>query len=135
MRVEQAEAGEAIVTMDLAPHMLNNHGAGHGGVLMTLLDVAMANAALSRIDYAREVVTVDLHVGFMSAASGRPGRHRARDRRRPLAVLLRSARRGRRRPAGRAGHGHLSLPGPGTETNTADKALSREDSCMLLSRT
>jgi uncharacterized protein (TIGR00369 family) len=71
MRVERAEAGEAVVSMDLQPHLLNNHGAGHGGVLMTLLDVAMANAALSRIDYAREVVTIDVHVAFMSPSSGR----------------------------------------------------------------
>jgi len=71
MRVERAEAGEAVVSMDLQPHLLNNHGAGHGGVLMTLLDVAMANAALSRVDYAREVVTIDVHVAFMSTSSGR----------------------------------------------------------------
>jgi len=71
MEVERAEAGEATVVMDLVPHLLNNHGAGHGGVLMTLLDVAMANAALSRIDYAREVVTIDVHVAFMSPSSGR----------------------------------------------------------------
>ena len=62
---------EAVVTVELEPHMLNNHGAGHGGVLMTLLDVAMSHAVLSRIDYAREVVTVDMHVGFMRPASGR----------------------------------------------------------------
>ena len=53
IRVNSAENGEARVSMDLAPHMLNNHGRGHGGVLMTLLDIAMANAALSKIDYAR----------------------------------------------------------------------------------
>ena len=70
IRVDSAQDGEARVSMDLAPHLLNNHGAGHGGVLMTLLDIAMANAALSKIDYAREVVTVDMHVGFMAAASG-----------------------------------------------------------------
>lgn len=71
IRVEKAEGGEATVTMALQPRLLNNHGAGHGGVLMTLLDVAMANAALSRIDYAREVVTVDMHVGFLAASKGR----------------------------------------------------------------
>jgi len=71
IRVERAEAGEATVVMALQPRLLNNHGAGHGGVLMTLLDVAMAHAALSRIDYARVVVTVDLHVGFLAASSGR----------------------------------------------------------------
>jgi uncharacterized protein (TIGR00369 family) len=31
----------------------------------------MAHAALSKIDYAREVVTVDMSVGFMTAVSGR----------------------------------------------------------------
>lgn len=71
VRVDHAEAGEAVVSMELQPQLLNNHGAGHGGVLMTLLDVAMANAALSRVDYAREVVTVDMHVAFMSPTAGR----------------------------------------------------------------
>jgi uncharacterized protein (TIGR00369 family) len=71
MQLDRAEAGEAVVSMELQPHLLNNHRAAHGGVVMTLLDVAMANAALSRVDYTREVVTVDLHVGFMRAGSGR----------------------------------------------------------------
>lgn len=71
IRVDSAQDGEARVSMDLAPHLLNNHGASHGGVLMTLLDIAMANAALSKIDYAREVVTIDIHVAFMSPSSGR----------------------------------------------------------------
>ena len=38
---------------------------------MTLLDSAMANAALGLVDFAREVVTIDMHVGFMRPASGR----------------------------------------------------------------
>lgn len=66
-----AGAGEAVVTLELQPDLLNNHGAGHGGVLMTLLDSAMANAALSRIDFTREVVTVDMHIAFMRPAAGR----------------------------------------------------------------
>jgi uncharacterized protein (TIGR00369 family) len=63
--------GKAIVVVDLAPELLNNHGGGHGGVVMTLLDNAMANAALSRIDFTREVVTIDMHIGFMRPATGR----------------------------------------------------------------
>lgn len=70
-RLERAQDGEAVVVLDLAPELLNNHGGGHGGVMMTLLDNAMANAALSRIAFAREVVTVDIHVAFMSPATGR----------------------------------------------------------------
>lgn len=71
IRRERADNGEAVVAMELAPHMLNNHDAAHGGIVMTLMDVAMSNAALSRVGFAREVVTVDLHVGFMRPASGR----------------------------------------------------------------
>ena len=71
IRRDSAAAGEAVVSLDLQPHMLNNHDGGHGGVVMTLLDSAMANAALSRVDLEREVVTVDMHVAFLRPALGR----------------------------------------------------------------
>lgn len=71
LRVERADGGEAVVSVELRPELLNNHASGHGGVLMTLLDSAMAHAALSRIAYAREVVTVDMHIAFMRPTSGR----------------------------------------------------------------
>ena len=70
-RLERVADGEAVVVVDLVPELLNNHGGGHGGVVMTLLDNAMANAALSRIAFTREVVTIDIHVAFMSPATGR----------------------------------------------------------------
>jgi uncharacterized protein (TIGR00369 family) len=71
LRVENAEGGESLVSVVLRPELLNNHDSGHGGVLMTLLDSAMAHAALSRVDYAREVVTIDMHIAFMRPTSGR----------------------------------------------------------------
>ncbi|MET3918830.1 uncharacterized protein (TIGR00369 family) [Variovorax sp. OAS795] len=70
LRVERAEGGESLVSVALRPELLNNHAAGHGGVLMTLLDSAMAHAALSRVAYAREVVTVDMHIAFMRPSNG-----------------------------------------------------------------
>ena len=70
LRVERAEGGESVVSVALRPELLNNHANGHGGVLMTLLDSAMAHAALSRVAYAREVVTVDMHIAFMRPAGG-----------------------------------------------------------------
>lgn len=70
MRRERVGGGEAVVSIELHADLLNNHGAGHGGVVMTLLDSAMANAALSRIDFAREVVTVGMNIGFMRPAAG-----------------------------------------------------------------
>lgn len=71
MRRERVGGGEAVVALDLHPDLLNNHGAGHGGVVMTMLDSAMANAALSKVDFTREVVTIDMHIGFMRPAAGR----------------------------------------------------------------
>lgn len=70
LRVEQARDGSSRVTLELRPEHLNNHASGHGGVVMTLLDSAMAHAALSRIAYAREVVTVDMHIAFMRPTQG-----------------------------------------------------------------
>jgi len=70
-RRESASGGTAVVSVDLRSELLNLHGAGHGGVVMTLLDSAMANAALSKIDFAREVVTIDMHIAFMRPAVGR----------------------------------------------------------------
>ncbi|WP_235578083.1 PaaI family thioesterase [Pseudorhodoferax sp. Leaf267] len=65
-----ADDGVATVELALRPELCNNHGSGHGGVVMSLLDSAMAHAALSRIAYAREVVTIDMHIGFMRPVSG-----------------------------------------------------------------
>lgn len=69
-RLTHEANGVAVVEIDLRADLLNNHGGGHGGVTMTLLDSAMANAALSKIDYSREVVTIDMHIAFMRPATG-----------------------------------------------------------------
>ena len=71
LRVELAQAGESRVTLELRPEHLNNHATGHGGVLMTLLESAMAQAALSRVGHEREVQAVDMQIAFMRPAAGR----------------------------------------------------------------
>jgi len=71
IRRVRADQGEALMELDLRPELCNNHGGCHGGVMMTLLDAAMAHAALSRIDYHREVVTIDMHIAFMRPSTGR----------------------------------------------------------------
>ena len=69
-RITHEADGVAVVALALRADLLNNHGGGHGGVVMSLLDSAMANAALSRIDYSREVVTIDMQIAFMKPAVG-----------------------------------------------------------------
>ena len=43
-------------------------GVAHGGLLMTLLDVAMGSAARAHVD--GNVVTVDMQVAFLAPGTG-----------------------------------------------------------------
>jgi len=61
--------GSAQLELTLRPELLNSLGAAHGGVVCTLLDVAMAAAARSDDPKAR-VVTVDMSVQFIRAGTG-----------------------------------------------------------------
>jgi uncharacterized protein (TIGR00369 family) len=67
--------GEAQIRVDLAEAHLNSFAVAHGGVLMTMLDVAMAHAArsMNSTDPAQGpgVVTVEMKTTFMRPAEGR----------------------------------------------------------------
>ena len=67
--------GEAELAMDLGEEHLNSWSVAHGGVVMTLLDVAMAHAARSlgkpEDNYGPGVVTVEMKTSFMRPGEGR----------------------------------------------------------------
>ncbi len=67
--------GKAELQVDLAQAHLNSWEVAHGGVLMTMLDVAMAHAARSANAAdpmnAPGVVTIEMKTSFMRAAEGR----------------------------------------------------------------
>ena len=77
--------GEAELRLDLAETHLNYWDVAHGGVLMTLLDVAMAHAARSTgvtahaarserevaVDQAPGVATIEMKTSFMRPSEGR----------------------------------------------------------------
>ena len=60
--------GRARLQVTLQPFHLNNSGVGHGGLVMTLLDVTMASAAGSAT--GTNVVTVDMQTQFLAPATG-----------------------------------------------------------------
>jgi acyl-CoA thioesterase len=64
-----AESGRAVVALDLAPRHLNSWSVAHGGVLMTLLDVAMAVAGRSLQGVAGGGVTVEMKTSFLQPAN------------------------------------------------------------------
>jgi uncharacterized protein (TIGR00369 family) len=70
-RREFSEGGRARLVLDARPELENMLGAVHGGVLATLLDVAMASAAVSKLDFAMTAVTLGMHSNFLQPARGR----------------------------------------------------------------
>ncbi|MBL8361946.1 MAG: PaaI family thioesterase [Rubrivivax sp.] len=66
--------GKAELRMDLAEAHLNSWEVAHGGVLMTMLDVAMAHAARSANSHdpahAIGVATIEMKTTFMRPAEG-----------------------------------------------------------------
>jgi uncharacterized protein (TIGR00369 family) len=61
------ERGRSALELEISPQHMNGWGAVHGGVTMTLLDVAMAMAARSLEPEGEGVVTVEMKTSFMQA--------------------------------------------------------------------
>jgi acyl-CoA thioesterase len=64
-----ADNGRAVVALDLTARHLNSWTVAHGGVLMTLLDVAMAIAGRSLDPAAGAGVTVEMKTSFVQPAN------------------------------------------------------------------
>lgn len=77
----QFEGGHAQIAIDLREDLTNAWGVAHGGLLMTLLDVAMAHAARSPMQAGGEpypgVVTIEMKTSFMRPGQGRLVAHGA----------------------------------------------------------
>jgi uncharacterized protein (TIGR00369 family) len=75
LELHRFDNGHAEVQVDLETAHLNSWEVAHGGVLMTMLDVAMAHAA--RSTHAHEpgqgpgVATIEMKTSFMRPAEGR----------------------------------------------------------------
>lgn len=79
-KLVRQEGGEAEIAHQLAPDHMNASGNAHGGVLMTLLDVVMANAARSQFRLPEGappgtkpdlVATIEMKTSFMRPGQGR----------------------------------------------------------------
>lgn len=70
VRLIAAANGESEVALTLVDTQLNTWHVAHGGVTMTLADVALATAARSLADDGIGVVTVEMKVNFMQPGRG-----------------------------------------------------------------
>jgi uncharacterized protein (TIGR00369 family) len=71
IRISHREPGLARVELDARTELMNSHGAAHGGVVMTLADIALAVAAMTVDPTSRGAVTIELKVSFLSPGMGR----------------------------------------------------------------
>jgi uncharacterized protein (TIGR00369 family) len=62
--------GSARLSMALPEHFTNSLGTAHGGVIMSLLDVALCTAARTLHPDSLGVVTIDMSTSFIGGGSG-----------------------------------------------------------------
>jgi uncharacterized protein (TIGR00369 family) len=70
VRIAHREPGVARVEVDARPELLNSHQAAHGGVVMTIADIALAVAAMTTDPQSRGAVTIELSVSFLQPGTG-----------------------------------------------------------------
>lgn len=70
VRLIAASNGESEVALTLTDAQMNTWNVAHGGVTMTLADVALATAARSLTEDGVGVVTVEMKVNFMQPGRG-----------------------------------------------------------------
>lgn len=69
-RLSRAD-GVCRVAVDPTPEKTNRVGTAHGGLLMTLLDAALAGACTSTLPEPQLVATVDMQIAFLTPGRGR----------------------------------------------------------------
>ena len=62
--------GEARLSLPIEPRLTNSLGTVHGGVIMSLLDVALCTAARTLHPDSVGVVTIDMSTSFIGGGSG-----------------------------------------------------------------
>lgn len=84
-RLDAVEPGICRLSAPIAGHLLQQHGAGHGGLTFTLGDVAAGYAALSTLPPGSEVMTAEIKINLLRPALG--------ERLEAIGTVLKSGRR------------------------------------------
>lgn len=64
------EGDVAVSVVQLEPHHLNRIDSAHGGLIATLLDHAMVNAARARSGPDARLATIEMKINYMRAGKG-----------------------------------------------------------------
>lgn len=70
LHVSEQNAEHALLRVDRKPELLNSWGVMTGGVIMTMLDLAMGAAVRGQVGHTVSVATLDISMAFMNPARG-----------------------------------------------------------------
>jgi uncharacterized protein (TIGR00369 family) len=70
LTTETLGEGTARLSMPLPKHFTNSLGTAHGGIIMSLLDVAVCTAARTLHPESIGVITIDMSTSFIGGGSG-----------------------------------------------------------------
>jgi uncharacterized protein (TIGR00369 family) len=65
VEVDSIDDGKATLSVKLQPQFTNSFGSAHGGLIMSLMDIALCTAARSQHPDSIGVITVDLSLQFI----------------------------------------------------------------------
>ena len=70
IRTEALGEGSARLSVAVAPQLTNSMGTVHGGVIMSLLDVAVCTAARTLHADSLGAITIDMSISFIGGSAG-----------------------------------------------------------------
>ena len=70
-KLDSVEEGKVIISFDLKPSIMQQHGFGHAGVTFSIGDSAAGYAALTKMEEHQEVLTSEMKIHLMSPADGK----------------------------------------------------------------
>ena len=70
-KLDSVDEGRVVISVELKPSMMQQHGFGHAGVTFSIGDSAAGYAALTKMGNNQEVLTSEMKIHLMSPADGK----------------------------------------------------------------
>ena len=70
-KLNSVDEGRVVISVELKPNMMQQHGFGHAGVTFSIGDSAAGYAALTKMGKNQEVLTSEMKIHLMSPADGK----------------------------------------------------------------
>ena len=69
--LDAVEEGQVVISVELKPSIMQQHGFGHAGITFSIGDSAAGYAALTKMGEHQEVLTSEMKINLVSPADGK----------------------------------------------------------------